>query len=522
MCDIYDFWFPEGNKYQKWWFQGKVNSDSQKRVNDFILNIQVNDYEWFRNPRNLLSGILFSDQLFRHINIHNEVSHKKAVEYTLYAIQQDWLDKYEPHEIVFVLMPFRHMINEPDSLHYLNFCKEYLFTREDANNKHIQRFLKALNKQKGINILFYNSLSRLAYTDPYKVLCQEHHYLYEPKFIIENTKIYKQFIKFIQNPYFNNELCDGKKHFIISLSGGVDSMVCLYLCYVYKEINPNFSFSCIHINWNQRKESEYEMDFLINYCNSNNIEIKYYNITHLSRSEDRTKFETETRELRFQYYRDLIKQKNNNAVVFMGHHRGDIVENVFTNMIRGINYMNLKKMEFIQNINNVTIVRPFLSLDKSNIWEVALKKHIPFFKDTTPDWSNRGSVRRRIFPAIKKQFPNFEQGLITMGERSTQMNILVEKLIIDKYMNNVKYEDTKAYLPYDLDIQDYPIIFYEIVFEKICHLFNVSKLSIKSLKHFYKNYIKKQGVTKKWKYSVNKNIELIYDGTYIIINFNKK
>ena len=54
---------------------------------------------------------------------------------------------------------------------------------------------------------------------------------------------------------------------------------------------------------------------------------------------------------------------------------------------------------------DVCILRPMLKHHKSDIFEIAHHNNIIYFKDTTPDWSFRGTMRRKIFPTIE----NFDQ-----------------------------------------------------------------------------------------------------------------
>ena len=59
---------------------------------------------------------------------------------------------------------------------------------------------------------------------------------------------------------------------------------------------------------------------------------------------NRQLFEDEGRKIRFNIYKEVIMKTNGDSV-FLGHHSGDIIENVFTNMVRGLNYLHLGKME---------------------------------------------------------------------------------------------------------------------------------------------------------------------------------
>ena len=57
--------------------------------------------------------------------------------------------------------------------------------------------------------------------------------------------------------------------------------------------------------------------------------------------------------------------------------------------------LDLSVMHEINTVNGVNIARPFLDHPKKDIYDLAHNFMIPYFLDTTPDWSNRGKMRRK-------------------------------------------------------------------------------------------------------------------------------
>jgi tRNA(Ile)-lysidine synthetase-like protein len=318
------------------------------------------------------------------------------------------------------------------------------------------------------------------------------------------------FIHFIKN----RNLDTGDKTLIISLSGGVDSMVFLYICKVYNTINNKFKFRAVHINWNQRKDSIRESEFLEKYTKENDILYHFLNINDLSREINRETFEKTSRQIRFDLYKKLINEYNGDSV-FLGHHSGDIIENVFTNIIHGSHFIDLGKMTTESIINDVLIVRPFLSINKSDIYEIAMNLNIPFFKDSTPLWSNRGAIRNKIFPEIEKQFgKRFETGLLNTANKSKELGEMIQICLIEPYLKKtIKISDNSIIMPFE---KTYPISFYEIIFEKIMHSLNKSKIRNKTIKSWY-NYI---SYTSNWKkYSLGKTYSIKLDSNPSLMIF---
>ena len=331
-------------------------------------------------------------------------------------------------------------------------------------------------------------------------------------FRIEKSLAWNCFLNFVTH----RKLDTGEKTLIISLSGGVDSMVFLYLCMYYKSHKKSvFKFGIVHINWNQRAESKLEADFLLKYADEHNVLSYFENIETLFRSENRELFESQGKDIRFNVYKQCVHDWNGDSV-FLGHHKGDIVENVFTNMIHGNHFLDLGKMRTESNINNVRIVRPFLEIHKSDIYEVAFQCNIPFFKDTTPAGSNRGTLRHTIFPLIRAQFgKGFETGLLNMSRKSSEIGNLIQECIITPYLDKVKYMDKQIRLPYE---KSYPYIFYEIIFEKIMYSIEQPKIRNKTLQSWH-NYITSVKGEEQKSYTVRQNCRLLLNDNVIFINF---
>ena len=101
---------------------------------------------------------------------------------------------------------------------------------------------------------------------------------------------------------------------------------------------------------------------------------------------------------------------------------------------------SLKGMEKIKKIFNLQVCRPMLDFRKDEIYRLSDKYQIPYFLDTTPDWSCRGQMRRQIFPKCEKCYSNkFMDSLNKLGEESKQINEVLEKYVINPIIKNSKF-----------------------------------------------------------------------------------
>lgn len=265
------------------------------------------------------------------------------------------------------------------------------------------------------------------------------------------------------------EYCDEKCSFkyVVSLSGGVDSMVLITILHFLK-----FDVVAIHINYNNRKEGASEMRFLEEWCGFNDILLYTKSINEIIRfNMKRTDYELQTKQIRFDFYKEVCK-KEKSSYVLLGHHKDDIVENVFANFCRGRNLLDLAVIKQDSIINDVNIGRPMINYYKHIVYDFAHRNQIPYFKDSTPKWSVRGKYRNLIYPSIEDAFTkNVKENLIRLSTQSQQWNELIHQSIITPFISTIlieTHQNKKTILKFDIEkFADYPICFWNIVFNEI-------------------------------------------------------
>ena len=228
----------------------------------------------------------------------------------------------------------------------------------------------------------------------------------------------------------------------ISLSGGVDSMVLLTCFAMIKQSNPTLleKIVAIHIEHSNRLVvSVKERDFLSRYCTNLGVKFYYRTIDYMNRTTpylDRDIYETESKKLRFNLYNHVCDIEDLYGIC-IGHHMGDITENVFTNIIKGRINEDLGQMKQSDNQFDCQIYRPFLNLIKDNIFDFAHKYHVPYFKNSTPVWSCRGVIRDKMIPILKAQFGDFEPNIINFMNTFKEMSELNNKFVIKPYIDSM-------------------------------------------------------------------------------------
>ncbi len=321
---------------------------------------------------------------------------------------------------------------------YMIVIKYLLSTHNNQNNKNYQHLL-----ERPPNYYFGKENISDIYIDNKLLVCLK-------EFCIEH-KIYKYGA-------------------IVSLSGGVDSMVILAcLIKLSQEKDNYFPIFAASINYNQRDEQQDEIKFLLNYCMKYNVQIYVEEINGYSRKKKnscpRTEFEEESRKIRFDLYKQII-DKHGCCGVFVGHHKDDIIENIFTNSMKGCNILDIEVMKKISTIHNVNIYRPFLNFHKKTILDIAHSHNIPYFLDTTPKWSRRGKMRFEIFPLLDQIFgQSWHIKLKDLGTQSNEWGEYFQKYIINPWFSEVKI----GKFGFIMSIKNEPKLIYTNVILKIMH-----------------------------------------------------
>jgi len=409
---IYDFWFSNENL----WFNSSI-SDDQIIINKFYYLLNLNTKT--ESKKHLIECIIIYDQLVRHFfrgkklpKIYSDI----AINCSKKIINSNIINDCLPQELCFVLLPYRHL----KTIHHIEFCLDIvsIYIKYDLKNKYYQRFYKA-------------SLKSLSEIKSKSQLMKPFNYCktFDTN-ILDSNCTFKLYEPITVNK-LNEKLVNGfrnlpKQTFTLSISGGVDSIVCSYILYCLK-----IPFVGLIIDYSNRESSIEEINMVSYWFNLLKISLYVRTIDEIKRNKsDRQFYEKITKNIRFDCYKIL-----NNPVI-LGHNRDDKIENIFANINKCQNYDNLNGMKDISRIDGVEIYRCLLDINKSDIIKFAQKMKLPYVYDSTPDWSFRGKTRDKIIPAIKSVDKNILNGLEMLSENLKDVMKLID---FDKIISNIRF-----------------------------------------------------------------------------------
>ena len=478
MNNFYDDWI---SRKEYWFCQ---NDENDKYLSD-TYGYLIDDYSYDMQLKPIL-GILIYDQLTRHYYRNEYNNHiliyfnRKALEIANKHKTELFIKHLNINDWSFYMLVYRHSNIRENVLFVMNEC--WKLTSAIPKN-----FIKATYTRANFNeeLDYYN----------YPVEFDRNILDNNPLNEIENQQLYKigKFEK------INTDLI------IISLSGGVDSVVCLYNIHNYYKENANIKIVAIHINYNNREEVEEEVKFLRCLCSHRDIDLYVRKISEINRhkcmiNDLRDIYEAYTKKVRFNSYKKL-QDGYKRSVVIMGHNKDDCLENILTNIAYNNKYENLIGIEYESNIDNIIFIRPLIDIFKNDIYKFANKHNLPYLKNSTPDWCQRGKIRNEVLPILEKWDNRIIDGLFNISSILKNYNG-----ILNKSIENFKITETG-----EIETLNLSELYWKYGIHKLFNIY-ISNKSLKSVierLELWKNKYHNIDINKKTTIIINKNINMI-------------
>ena len=291
---------------------------------------------------------------------------------------------------------------------------------------------------------------------------------------------------------------------MVSLSGGVDSMVVVsVLAYLKRSCGyKHLLIHAVHIDYANRPESRAEADYVRRYCEeilgTNVIKFTCRRIGEVTRGiTARDDYERIAREIRYDSYRDAVmgakiemgtcsKEEETDKIVgvVLGHHRGDLRENVLSNAHKGCGPLDLSGMTKVSKNDGITIFRPLLPLEKSLVLDYAHKFGVPYFKDTTPNWSTRGKLRNKLLPLLEEIYGDGSMNnLSNLAVESDDCRALMYSSMIRPFLDSVVRKPMGIIID-TVQWKSQPTFFWKVVLRETLHSVGLGMFSDKSVLAF--------------------------------------
>jgi tRNA(Ile)-lysidine synthetase-like protein len=240
----------------------------------------------------------------------------------------------------------------------------------------------------------------------------------------------------------------------------------------------------VHIDYANRDESGQEADYVEGWCSRLGIVFYKRVINEVTRGiTNRDEYEKVSRDIRYGFYQEIIALEKCDAVIF-GHHKGDVQENVISNVMHGLSPLALSGMSEIGVANNVTVWRPLLAYSKDDIYTFAHQYGVPYFKDTTPSWSTRGKLRKLLVPLLIDMYgEGCLNNLTSLAHQSDESRALVHNAIYQPFLNSISRKRCGISVNV-IKFLHQPLMFWKEMLKEIMHSMSMSMVREKSVQNF--------------------------------------
>ena len=197
------------------------------------------------------------------------------------------------------------------------------------------------------------------------------------------------------------------KRLWVAFSGGIDSTALLHALSHCVELKSKLT--AIHVNHNIHQQSPVWQNHCEVFCKALDIPIIIKSIKpHYF--DNSANIEEAARDARYHLFEEIIEK---NEALILGHHQNDQAETLLLRLFRGAGIEGLSAMKPIMPRNHITLLRPWLTLDKKNIVHYANQNKLTWVEDPSNlnEGFDRNFIRNTLLPLIKTRYPGVNKNL---------------------------------------------------------------------------------------------------------------
>lgn len=514
LAELYDTWFVT---LRHTWFSQNDDIDTQikEAYSDLLATHKVN---YYASLKDLVASIILYDQVPRHI-FRNCVDSQGKIKWYLsearvlseLVIDNPRLYKeLSVAEWMFVMLPLRHTQQQQQIFRVMRYAWERLQTHPPVTleERNLYRsFMKATYRRCPLEQRGHIVSSHAALPENLGL---------DASHILQLSGTFKPMLKLPTDSKLVSSMKRSLGHLtckklILSISGGVDSMVMSYVIHHLRPFFPRLAIEVVHINYKNKPKCDEEEQFVIWWCQKLDFPIHVRRIHEIQRIasrdlEMRDIYESYTRNVRYNTYKALNDEF---PFVCLGHNKDDCFENIFCGITHCRKYENLKGMSEFTLLDDIIFVRPFLDIPKAEIRAFARVHSIPHLYDSTPAECQRGRIRDSIVPTLQAWYPQTIESFFelshTMQELYSCAALYVDTLCLKSKAGKLRLAANEAERLPELVWRGFISVMFEV---------QVSKGSLKNMVSKIRSNAPYQIILSK-----NLSVKKTCEGTDVLLNF---
>lgn len=249
--------------------------------------------------------------------------------------------------------------------------------------------------------------------------------------------MYNRFLQYITS----NNLFEKSDNLLVTVSGGIDSVVLLHLVSKYTT-----NFSVAHCNFQLRGiDADKDQEFVEQLTVSLGGKFHTVNFnTNEYAATNKISIQMAARELRYNWFNKLSEDFKYSKIL-VAHNKNDVAETMLINLTRGTGIKGLTGI----SKKSQKIVRPLLFAERAEIELYAKDNKIHFREDASNAETKyaRNKIRHKVLPIFKELNPAYLDNFTRTAAILNSIEHMYNRYLDDLKESLFVYRDNAIYLP---------------------------------------------------------------------------
>lgn len=221
------------------------------------------------------------------------------------------------------------------------------------------------------------------------------------------------------------KLC-GSSPLWIAYSGGMDSHVLLHLLASHRQQFPQ-TIQVVHVNHQLQSAASHWVEHCQRTVEKLQLPFHCLKVNVVNCHE--VGMESAARAARYQAISQLVGSQGK---LLTGQHQQDQAETVMLQLLRGAGVRGLGAMRETSRWQEMTIIRPLLTISHSALLDYARKHQLTWIEDPSNQDTeiNRNFLRHQIWPALQQRWPALDQTLCRAADNLQESQQLLDELAV--------------------------------------------------------------------------------------------
>ncbi len=246
-------------------------------------------------------------------------------------------------------------------------------------------------------------------------------------------------------------------HLLIAVSGGVDSMALLHY-FVQTQEQWNIQVEAVHVDHMLRGQASAEdRAFVQKYCDDNGVSLHATEIpVPAIMAQENGNTQLICRRERYRYFKEILGKINANKLV-TAHHADDQLESVLMALTKNATMNSMQGIRPQRLFEGKSLIRPFLTVTKSEIREYLLRKGLDYREDASnsKDTYVRNRFRHHVVPLLESENPRVTEQITHFTKHLQVDDAFLMSLAQDVFSQTVIRSNENTY---SLEIEAFQMI----------------------------------------------------------------